>query len=142
MKFIINHELVHLLHQQTRLLEKEANATLSEYELYSAQWAIIYCLSTQGPMVQADIGKYLNVEAPTVTRTLRRMEENDWVVREEGEDKRERLVRLSPRGESELPAIKRSMQQMEATLLRDLNQEEKEQLYHLLWKINGDRDTV
>ena len=142
MKSIINHELVHLLHQQTRLLEKEANVTLSEYELYSAQWAIIYCLATQGPMVQAEIGKYLNVEAPTVTRTLRRMEENDWITREEGADKRERIVRLSPRGESELPAIKRSMQQMEATLLRDLNQEEKEQLYLLLRKIKGDRDTV
>lgn len=142
MKSIINHELVHLLHQQTRLLEKEANTALSEYELYSAQWAIIYCLATQGPMVQAEIGKYLNVEAPTVTRTLRRMEENDWITREEGADKRERIVRLSPRGESELPAIKRSMQQMEATLLRDLNQEEKEQLYHLLRKIKGDRDTV
>ena len=142
MKSIINHELVHLLHQQTRLLEKEANVTLSEYELYSAQWAIIYCLATQGPMVQAEIGKYLNVEAPTVTRTLRRMEENDWITREEGADKRERIVRLSPRGESELPAIKRSMQQMEATLLRDLNQAEKEQLYQLLGKIKGDRDTV
>lgn len=142
MKTIINHELIHLLHQKTRLLEKEANTTLSEYELYSAQWAIIYCLATQGPMVQAEIGKYLNVEAPTVTRTLRRMEEKDWIIREEGEDKRERLVRLSPRGEATLPTIKRSMQQMEATLLRDLNQEEKEQLYHLLWKIKGDRDTV
>lgn len=142
MKSIINHELVHLLHQKTRLLEKEANATLSEYELYSAQWAIIYCLATQGPMVQAEIGKYLNVEAPTVTRTLRRMEEKDWILREEGEDKRERLVRLSPRGELKLPEIKRSMQQMEATLLRDLNQEEKEQLYQLLGKIKGDRDTV
>lgn len=142
MKSIINHELVHLLHQQTRLLEKEANVTLSEYELYSAQWAIIYCLATQGPMVQAEIGKYLMVEAPTVTRTLRRMEDNDWVVREEGEDKRQRLVRLSSRGEAALPTIKRSMQQMEATLLRDLNQAEKEQLYQLLGKIKGDRDTV
>lgn len=82
------------------------------------------------------------VEAPTVTRTLRRMEDNDWVVREEGEDKRQRLVRLSSRGEAALPTIKRSMQQMEAALLCNLNQQEKEQLYHLLGKIKGDRDTV
>ncbi len=32
-------------------------------------------------MTQKEIWSYLNVEAPTVTRTIKRLEENGWIQR-------------------------------------------------------------
>ncbi len=43
-------------------------------------------------MTQTDIWKYVNVEAPIVTRTIAKMEENGSIVHQQGEDKRERII--------------------------------------------------
>lgn len=128
-------DIFHSLHQQVRHITKEVNELLKEYNLYSSQWTILYCLDQFGPMKQTDIWKYLNVEAPTTTRTLVRMEQNNWINRMEGVDKRERIVSLTHEAEELLPTIKDSIKEMEESLLQQLSTEEQIHFYHLLNKI-------
>lgn len=127
--------LFHEIHQKSRLSIKEVNDALKEFELYSSQWAILFCLKQFGSMTQKEIWQYLNVEAPTVTRTVARLEEKGWLFREEGHDKRERIVHLSPFAEENLPEIERRIQQVEEELLSNLSDEEQNQLVSLLKKI-------
>ena len=140
---ISNRDLIHLLNQRTRLLAKEVNKCLSDHGLYTSQWSIIFCIERFGPMTQTEIWKYLNVEAPTITRTLSRMEKNGWIKRELGKDKRERVINLTEEAWRNYKTIRQSMDNLEHEILSDLSTEEKKHLYNLLKKIrtSGERTT-
>lgn len=137
-----NHTLVHLLNQRARLLAKEVNIHLKDHRLYHSQWSVLFCLHQFGPMSQTDIWKYLNVEAPTITRTLVRMEKNGWIIRTPGEDKRERIIQLSDDAKNKFPFIKQTIHTLETEMLSDLTSEEKKQLHYLLSKIGNLGDKI
>lgn len=134
--------LFHEIHQKSRLSIKEVNEALREFDLYSSQWSILFCLKQFGSMTQKEIWQYLNVEAPTVTRTIVRLEESGWVVRREGKDKRERIVQLSSFAEQKVPEIENRIRQTEERLVSDLSDEEQEQLIVLLKKIGIESSDV
>lgn len=134
-----NQQLVHLLKQKMRYLNKKINESLRDHELFHAQWTILFCLFKFGPMTQTAIWQYLNVEAPTVTRTIKKLEENSWVIRKTGNDKRERIIQLR---EQSLPAvmeIERKMQKVEEQTLEGLSVQERADLKDLLQRIGTDR---
>ncbi len=73
-----------------------------------------------------EIWSYLNVEAPTVTRTIKRLEENGWIQREQGEDKREKLVVLTKEAELKYDSINQEMLKFEEDMLADFQDGDKE----------------
>ncbi len=133
--------LFHEIHQKSRLAIKEVNEVLKEYELYSAQWSILFCLKQFGPMTQKEIWQYLNVEAPTVTRTLAKLEESGWAERKEGADKRQRIVCLTPKAESKVAEIEGRVTGLENEMLFGLTRDEEQQLMGLLKKIKAQAST-
>ncbi|WP_106497847.1 MarR family winged helix-turn-helix transcriptional regulator [Lentibacillus sp. Marseille-P4043] len=130
-----NRNLFHLLNQRYRFIEKEMNRRLYDHGLYTSQWSIIFCLERFGPMTQTAIWKYLNVEAPTVTRTLSRMEKSGWIVRKRGTDKRERVIELTEGAKREFTKVHQTMDEFEQDMLANLSSAEKQQLKQLLQKI-------
>ncbi|KXZ17100.1 MarR family transcriptional regulator [Bacillus nakamurai] len=122
----VNRRLIHQINQCARLITKKANERLEPFGLYSSQWSILYCLKTIGPMTQKEIWSYLNVEAPTVTRTIKRLEENGWIQREQGEDKREKLVVLTKEAELKYDGINKEMLKFEKDMLADFQDGDKE----------------
>lgn len=122
----VNRRLIHQINQCARLITKKANERLEPFGLYSSQWSILYCLKTIGPMTQKEIWSYLNVEAPTVTRTIKRLEENGWIQREQGEDKREKLVVLTKEVELKYDSINQEMLKFEEDMLADFQDGDKE----------------
>ena len=131
----VNQEVLHELYQRTRRVENVLNERLKDHGLYSSQWSLLFCLDRFGPVSQTELWKYLNVEAPTVTRTVRRMEANGWVERTEGDDKREKIVSMTPFARERFDAIQRDVIAMESDLLRQLTEEERHELHRLLSKI-------
>ncbi|MGO1060309.1 MarR family winged helix-turn-helix transcriptional regulator [Planococcus sp. FY231025] len=129
--------LFHEIHQKSRLSVKEVNEALKEFGLYSSQWSVLFTLKQFGPMTQKGIWQYLNVEAPTVARTVQRLEESGWVVRKEGEDKRERIVHLSEQAEEKVRDIEGRILKVEERLLAPLSDGEQQQLMNLLQKIGS-----
>jgi MarR family transcriptional regulator for hemolysin len=128
--------LFHQLFQMTRLLNKEVNQTLKKHELFSSQWTVLYCIYQQGEMTLTQIWKYLNVEAPTITRTVNRLEELGWLTTQEGKDRREKIVRLSESIVAKFSDIEASIIQFENEFLNGLSNEEQEQLLVLLKKMD------
>ena len=116
---------------------KEVNEALKEFGLYSAQWSLLFCLNHMGSMTQTEIWQYLNVEAPTVTRTLVKLEERQLISRKEGKDKRERIVQLTDQAKDLIPRIEARVEKLEQTMLQALSEEERVQLSILLNKIGG-----
>jgi len=130
-----NQDIFHLLHQKSRYTTKLVNQPLKEHGLYTSQWSILFCLHEFGTMTQKEIWTYLNVEAPTVTRTVKRMEESGWIERTQGDDKRERIIVLTEEAKVKFSEIEASVETIERTLLQHFTEQEKEQLYELLRKI-------
>lgn len=106
---ISNQDVLHSLNQRSRLFSKLLNTQLKDHGLFSSQWSILFCIHHFGSMTQTDIWKYLNVEAPTVTRTLAKMEKNGWISRRPGDDKRERIIELTDLAKDNFFSIKQSV---------------------------------
>ncbi len=129
--------LFHILFQQQRILVNKLNEVLKKHDLYHSQWTILFVLYKQGPMTLTAIWKYLNVEAPTVTRTVARLEQLGWVKREIGMDKREKIVSLTEKALAAFPSIEDTIVQYEEEMVRHLDESEQQQLVALLQKMKG-----
>lgn len=133
----IMNPLFHALFQNSRYITNCLNEVLKQHNLYSSQWTILYCLHNHGPMTLTQIWKYLNVEAPSVTRAITRLETLGWVLRIDGEDKREKIVTLSPYAEKHLPDITKTILAFEEEMVGALTVEEQQQFMILLEKMKG-----
>lgn len=128
--------LIHEIFQKYRLLNKQLNQSLKEHQLFASQWTVIFCVYQHGEMTLTDIWKYLNVEAPTITRTVSRLQELGWLEIVSGKDRRAKNVRLSQKAFEQLPEIIVSITQFEHEAMKNLTDEEQAFLMKLLNKIN------
>ena len=127
--------LIHELFQKSRFLTQEVNHTLNKFNLFASQWSVLYCIQRHKEMTLTQIWKYLNVEAPTITRTVNRLAELGWIEICSGKDKREKVVKLSEKALQQFPAIKAAMTEFEDQMVAGLSKEEAVVLFELLQKI-------
>lgn len=127
--------LFHELFQKSRYLTNEINLTLKKHNLYASQWTVLYTIQKHGEMSLTQIWKYLNVEAPTITRTVYRLVELGWVDIRPGKDRREKIVRLSEKASQDFSDIKNSILEFEDRMVEGLTKEEETILIELLHKI-------
>lgn len=127
--------LFHEIFQRSRLISKELNQVLKNYGLFSSQWSVLFCIYQQKEMTLTEIWTYLNVEAPTVTRTVNRLADLGWVDVIHGEDRREKFVSLSKKAIEAFPEIEQTIITFENQFLGKLSIPEQEQLVHLLQKL-------
>ena len=129
-----------MMFRTTRYLAYELNDALKPFELHQAQWAILHLLYVNGEMPLTTIWKTLLVEAPTVTRTVKRLEELGYVTRQQGVDKREKIIALTPLANEKAPMILEAIERYEETMMAPLTLEEQQQLFQLLAKVKGEKD--
>ncbi|GIN84848.1 MarR family transcriptional regulator [Heyndrickxia sporothermodurans] len=130
-----SHEFFHQYNQVSRKISKKMNESLAETEIYSSQWTIIYYLFHHGPCTLVEISNYLNVEAPTVTRTVNRLEKIQWIRKTEGKDKREKRITLTEIALKNYSAIVELVSQFEKDVLQGVPEEEKEIAFRVLRKM-------
>jgi DNA-binding MarR family transcriptional regulator len=87
--------LIHQLYQTVRAISKDLNQRFEPHGIYSSEWSILSILKKRGPMSQASLAGYLNIEPPAISKTLLRLEEKDLIKREIGSSRREKLVSLT-----------------------------------------------
>lgn len=129
--------LFHILFQQNRYLVKQLNDVLKQHGLFSSQWTVLFLLHQNGPMTLTAIWKYLDVEAPTVTRTVTRLETLGWVDRVQGADKREKMIDLTTKAMEQFSQIEASVVSFERKMAEHLTEEEQALLIQLLKKMEG-----
>ncbi|WP_143318011.1 MarR family transcriptional regulator [Clostridium sp. HBUAS56017] len=113
----------HKVNQLARNFTKKLNEKISLLSLYSLQWAIILYLHEKKQCIQIQLCKYLGVEAPTVTRTLTRMEEMGLVIRNEGKDKRERLIKLTEKAYEMFPKWHQAAQDLKIEAISNIDRD-------------------
>jgi DNA-binding MarR family transcriptional regulator len=90
--------------------------------LRTTQHALLRRLSRSGEVRQRDLGGLTSLDETTLTRNLRPLIDAGWVAIRPGEDRREKLVRLTNAGAAKLrearPAWERAQERMRARLPR------------------------
>lgn len=114
----------HNVNQLARNFTKKLNEKISPLGLYSSQWGIVLYLHKKGQCTQIELCKYLGVEAPTITRTLARMEKMGLVVRTEGKDKREKNIKLTEKANEEFPKWYKAAISVELEATTNISEEE------------------
>jgi MarR family transcriptional regulator for hemolysin len=95
----------HALGRQLNVAAKAVRAYLDQRLAAAgssfAVWTALFALTAKGPLIQRELAELLNVEGPTLTRHLARMESEGLIERHRtSADRRAAIVRLTEAGEA------------------------------------------
>ena len=118
-----------------RPLITSLNELLSAYELSYSLWQVVFYIKNYGPSTLVDIANQYNVEKPTITRRVHRLEELQIVKQIAGQDRREKIIQLTELGEEVYKACRKKITDLEIRIMEGIAKEEQEVVFHILPKI-------
>ncbi len=118
-----------------RTLITRLNELLSTYELSYSLWQVIFYIKNNGPSTLVDISNQYNVEKPTITRRVHRLEELQMVKQIPGKDRREKVIQLTEIGEQIYRECRTKITTLEISVMKGIAEEEQKIAFHILPKI-------
>ncbi|MEV4280206.1 MarR family winged helix-turn-helix transcriptional regulator [Actinoplanes xinjiangensis] len=117
-----------------RLYRAAQADTLSALGLHPGQDVLLWTLGGKPDgMLISEIAAQLGVEQPTVTRSLSRLDQGGWFVREPVPgDRRATLVRLTAKGRAVIPAVEAAWRTLAETATGGMTGSDQERLLGLL----------
>ena len=108
------------LRQTSRAVSRLYDEELRGVGLRTTQYSLLCMLARAGQVRQGDLGGLIHLEETTLTRNLRPLVAAGWVSVRSGDDRREKLVRITKAGTAKLaearPAWERAQARMQALL--------------------------
>ncbi|MFD6208612.1 MULTISPECIES: MarR family winged helix-turn-helix transcriptional regulator [unclassified Peribacillus] len=108
-----------------RPFENNLNIQLNQHDLHRAQWSILHYLSNYGSATLVELANYQNVEKPTITRTITRLEELGYVEHVPSKDRREKRMRLTELGSKIYSEVRVTIDRYEQDILKGITEEEQ-----------------
>jgi MarR family transcriptional regulator for hemolysin len=121
--------LVRQLYQTTRIITKELNRLLGQYELHSAEWTVIASIKEKGVVSQIILAEHLNIEPSAISKSLVALEKKGLIKREEGSDKREKMVSLTSKALALYPNWEKIVRQHRKQILQGISDEKLSDLF-------------
>lgn len=116
---------IRFFHEQlqfSRSFRKELNERLKEIGLFHTQWLVLYCINLKESTTLVEISNYLDVEKPTISRTVKRLEEQGFIEALPSDDKRERRISLSQKGQMSFEKGYQIVTEYEARLIDNISE--------------------
>jgi DNA-binding MarR family transcriptional regulator len=105
----------------------------------SVQYGVLAVLDRRPALAQKEICDELDLDRSTVADICSRMEKNGLLSRiQDGQDRRRKVLDLTPAGRAELARLKPLVEEVQVRLTRTLSAAELEQLRALLARLIGD----
>jgi DNA-binding MarR family transcriptional regulator len=112
--------LCNALRQASRAVSRLYDEELRGVGLRTTQYSLLRCLRRAGEVRQRDLGGLTSLDETTLTRNLRPLIDAGWVAIGTGEDRREKLVRLTEAGVAKLrqarPVWERAQERLRSRL--------------------------
>jgi DNA-binding MarR family transcriptional regulator len=112
--------LCNALRQATRAVSRLYDEELRGAGLRTTQYSLLRRLRRAGEIRQRDLGGLTSLDETTLTRNLRPLIDAGWVAIRPGDDRREKLVRLTDAGAAKLqqarPAWERAQERLRSRL--------------------------
>ncbi|RLB69753.1 MAG: hypothetical protein DRH04_04695, partial [Deltaproteobacteria bacterium] len=114
-----------LANRLTRSLKRAFDNRLAPHGLTAATWCVMMALAENGPLTQKQLSETLALENPTVTRTIDRLVDKGFVVRQPVlQDRRYYTISLTEKGKKIQRQINEVGQCFMGWVTRDLEKEE------------------
>ncbi|WP_219215989.1 MarR family winged helix-turn-helix transcriptional regulator [Variovorax boronicumulans] len=127
-----------LLGRVTRGFTRIADDGLREFGFAVGQLPVLVSLKQQKALSQAELARIAQVEQPSMAQLLARMERDGLVERvPDPDDKRSRLISLTPLATRRLPKAKAVMDAHAQQVLEGFSAEDVAQLMALLTRLNA-----
>lgn len=131
-------DLAQSITQAARSMRTVLSHNLATSGLYAGQDGVILALAQEGSMTPGQIAMKLGVKAPTMTRTIGRMEAQGFVERSsDDEDARLTLVKLTAAGRKSVEHINTSLANCSARAIDGLSSKEVRTVVKLLRAIDA-----
>ncbi len=108
------------LRRAARAVSRLYNQELRCQQIEITQFTILMALDRAGEISQGKLGELLGLDSTTLTRMLPLLKKRGWIQEKEGEDRRYRILALTPAGRTNLrqamPYWKRAQERMQAAL--------------------------
>jgi DNA-binding MarR family transcriptional regulator len=112
--------LCNALRKASRAVSRLYDEELRRVGLRTTQYSLLCQLGRAGEVRQRDLGGITSLDETTLTRNLRPLIGSGWVAIGTGEDRREKLVRLTEAGAAKLrqarPAWERAQERLRSRL--------------------------
>ena len=117
-----------------RPLITSLNELLSAYELSYSLWEVVFYIKNNGPSTLVDIANHYNVEKPTITRRVHRLEELQIVKQIAGQDRREKIIQLTELGEEVYKTCRKKITNLEIRVMEESGKKRKKWFFTLFLK--------
>ncbi|WP_270565190.1 MarR family winged helix-turn-helix transcriptional regulator [Clostridium beijerinckii] len=118
-----------------RPLISKLNELLGEYDLSYSLWQVILYLKNNQPSSLVDIANYYNIEKPSITRRVQRLEERLIVKTISGKDRREKIIELTEIGEELYDVCRKRITQLENDVVKGISENDQIITFETLPKI-------
>ena len=123
----------------TRLARKcqiAVGNALQQYNLTAAEEPFLMSVLNNEGLTQEELTAYVGVDKAAASRTVRSLEEKGFLVRvQDPKDKRQNRVYPTDKAREIVPKVRKELYKINLALTEDLTQEEDDQVYHLLVRI-------
>jgi DNA-binding MarR family transcriptional regulator len=124
--------LLRMVHAQHSLVRKKIN----ELDLHRGQPPVLFALDEEEGPSNSKLAETLHITPATMTNKIKRMERAGLVVRRrDPEDERVSRVYLTDKGRGKMSRLRRSMDEIDAVLLKGFSKQEAEQLEAMIVRI-------
>jgi DNA-binding MarR family transcriptional regulator len=130
------------LREATRAVSRLYDEELRGVGLRTTQLSLLRRLRSAGEVRQRDLGGLTSLDETTLTRNLRPLIDAGWVAIRPGEDRREKLVRLTDAGAAKLREARPAWERAQERLRSRLPQETWSSLLDLLPELTRLADTA
>jgi MarR family transcriptional regulator, organic hydroperoxide resistance regulator len=129
-------KISHAIFRVARVHKMTAALLLREIGLYPNQELLMMRLWDEGPQRQVDLVKYLGTDAPTIARTVRRLERAGFVrINASPTDRRVTIVEATRASLPLKSAVQRIWSELEAATVGSFPTETQEQVSRLLFQV-------
>src|SRR5437762_2510208 len=128
------------LNMAARAARQVLDAHLARVGMTAACFFVLTVLRYRGPLIQRQLAQWLDIEGPTLTRQLERLEREGLITRQTvASDRRASLVELTPAGRERLSQLDRIVGEAALEVTARLDRAQLEQLSGLLDQVAGPR---
>lgn len=99
--------------------------------LRATQFTILQALARAGELLQGQLAEVLAMDSTTLTRTLAIMVKQGWIAERRGDDRRQRWLRLTKAGKSQLDRALPAWETVQSQLQRELGEQSWKNVFRL-----------
>jgi len=120
------------LRQLLRVVGRHYDAELAQVGLKGTQYSLLSHVVVLAPVQPAELARQMGMDASTLTRNLRVLMDEGWIVQGPGKDARSRLVQVTAEGRAKHRQAQRHWKRAQQSLNERLGSESVATLHALI----------